>query len=97
MFPAARLTDMTGTGDVVTGPGVPVVMIGKLPAAVIGDMVTGPGCVGSIAIGCSTTVLVGKRPAARVTAMATGANPMSGVPVTTPIIPPACPTVMIGG
>jgi uncharacterized Zn-binding protein involved in type VI secretion len=97
MFPAARLSDLTATGDVIAGPGVPVVLIGSLPAAVIGDMVSGPGCVGSIAMGCSLTVHIGGRPAARVTAMAAGANPLSGVPVTTPIIPPACPLVLIGG
>lgn len=97
MFPAARLTDMTATGDIVTGPGVPTVLIGSLPASVIGDMVSGPGCVGSLAMGCSMTVHIGNRPAARVTAMATGANPITGVPVTTAIIPPACPTVLIGG
>ncbi len=97
MFPAARLTDMTATGDLVTGPGMPTVLIGSMPAAVMGDMVSGPGCVGSLATGCSVTVLIGNRPAARVTAMAMGANPVTGVPVTTAIIPPACPTVLIGG
>ncbi len=97
MLPAARLTDLTVTGDVIVGPGVPNVLVGGLPAAVVGDMVTGPVCVGTLLSGCSTTVLIGKRPAARMTAMASGANPVTGVPVTTAVGPPACPTVLIGG
>jgi uncharacterized Zn-binding protein involved in type VI secretion len=97
MFPAARLTDLTVTGDLVTGPGVPNVLIGNLPAAVLGDMVSGAACVGTLVSGCSMTVLISGRPAARVTAMASGANPVTGIPVTTMIAPPACPTVLIGG
>lgn len=31
--PAARLTDMTAHGGTITGPGVPTVLIGKMPAA----------------------------------------------------------------
>ncbi len=97
MFPAARLTDLTVTGDLVTGPGVPNVLIGNMPAAVMGDMVSGTVCVGALASACSMTVLISGRPAARVTTMASGANPITGVPVTTVIAPPACPTVLLGG
>jgi uncharacterized Zn-binding protein involved in type VI secretion len=69
MPPAARLTDMhvcpmqtPGTppiphvGGPILGPGVPTVLIGKLPAAVVGD---------SCILG-STKVMIGKKPAARV-------------------------------
>jgi uncharacterized Zn-binding protein involved in type VI secretion len=96
MFPAARVGDMTVTGDPITGPGVPTVLIGNMPASVLGDLVSGAACVGAISMG-STTVLIGGRPAARMTSQVTGANPASGVPVTTAVGPPCCPTVLIGG
>ena len=95
MFPAARVTDTTATGDTIVGPGVPNVLIGGMPAAVVGDMVTGAACVGSITMG-SNTVLIGGRPAARVTSMVTGTNPASGAPVTTSVIK-GQPNVLIGG
>jgi uncharacterized Zn-binding protein involved in type VI secretion len=95
-FPAARVGDMTVTGDPITGPGVPNVLIGGMPASVVGDMVSGAACVGAIAMG-SMTVLIGNRPAARVTSQVTGANPVTGVPVTTAVGPPGAPTVLIGG
>ena len=59
MPPAARLTDMhtcpmqtpglppiPHVGGPIVGPGVPNVLIGKLPAAVVGDMCVcvGPPC-----------------------------------------------------
>ncbi len=81
-FPAARVGDMTATGDAITGPGVPTVLIGGMPASVVGDLVNGAACVGAIVMG-SATVLIGGRPAARTTSSVTGANPASGVPVST--------------
>jgi uncharacterized Zn-binding protein involved in type VI secretion len=93
-FPAARLADLTVTGDTITGPGVPTVLIGGMPAAVMGDMVAGNACTGAITMG-SPTVLIGGRPAARVTSQVTGVNPYSGVPVSTVIGPPGAPTVLI--
>ena len=36
--PAARVTDLTAHGGTITGPGVPTVFIGGLPAATLGDM-----------------------------------------------------------
>src|SRR5210317_1817127 len=95
MFPAARLGDLTVTGYAITGPGVATVMIGSMPASVVGDTVTGAACVGAISMG-STTVIIGGRPAARITSQVTGANPITGVPVTTIVGPPCCPKVMIG-
>ena len=96
MFPAARLTDMTATGDPITAPGAPTVLIGGLPAACLGDVVSGTVCVGAISMG-SATVMIGMRPAARMTSQVTGANPITGVPVTTAVMTPCCPTVLIGG
>ena len=96
MFPAARVGDMTVTGDPITGPGVPTVLIGYMPASVVGDLVSGAVCIGAISMG-SMTVMIGGRPAARLTAQVTGANAVTGVPLTTAVGPPCCPTVLIGG
>ena len=71
---AARLTDMhtcpliTGVvphvGGPISGPCVPNVLIGGLPAAVVGDMLV---CVGppDVIVKGSVTVLIGGKPAAR--------------------------------
>ena len=96
MPPAARITDMhtcplvTGVvphvGGPIIGPGVPTVLIGSLPAAVVGDMVTCVGPPDTIAMG-SATVLIGGKPAARLgDTTAHGGVIMLGMP-----------TVMIGG
>ena len=95
-MPAARVGDLTVTGDTVTGPGMPTVLISNMPAAVVGDVVAGNACSGAITMG-SATVLIGGRPAARVTSQVTGVNPYSGVPVTTAVAPPGAVTVLIGG
>jgi uncharacterized Zn-binding protein involved in type VI secretion len=49
----------------VIGPGVPTVLIEKLPAAVVGDSATCVGPPDTIAMG-STTVMIGGKPAARI-------------------------------
>ena len=74
MPPAARLTDMhvcpmvTGivphVGGPITGPGCPMVLIGGLPAARVGDLLVCVGPPDVIAMG-STSVLIGGQPAAR--------------------------------
>lgn len=77
----------------ISGPGVPNVLIGGLPAAVVGDMhactmppVAGPHPPTPIVLG-SFTVLISGRPAARMGDM-TGC----GAPIVM-----GCPTVLIGG
>ena len=93
MPPAARVTDPSGHPGVVTGPGVPTVLIGGLPAAVVGDTHTcsmpptaGPHPPTPIVKG-SVTVLIGGRPAARLGDLAgCGAPIVFGLP-----------TVEIGG
>ena len=70
MPPAARILDPTAHPGVVTGPGVPTVLILGLPAAVVGDVHTcglaptphppAPFPTGSL------TVFIGGRPALRV-------------------------------
>lgn len=72
--PAARIADMhvcpmvTGTvphvGGPVSGPGVPTVLIGGMPAAVVGDMAVCTGPPDTIIVG-SGTVMIGGKPAAR--------------------------------
>lgn len=96
MPPAARVTDMhtcpmvTGivphVGGPIIGPGVPTVLIGGMPAAVLGDNAT---CVGPPAtiIKGSATVLIGGKPAARL-----GDQTAHGG-----VIVLGLPTVMIGG
>lgn len=84
-FPAARLGDMTATGDTITGPGAATVLIENIPAACMGDLVAGPACTGAITVG-SPTVLIMGRPAARVTSAVSGVNPATGVPVATTIV-----------
>jgi uncharacterized Zn-binding protein involved in type VI secretion len=51
-------------GGPVIGPGAPTVLIGGMPAAVVGDSATCAGPPDSIVQG-STTVLIGGKPAAR--------------------------------
>jgi uncharacterized Zn-binding protein involved in type VI secretion len=92
-FPAARIGDMTASGDAITGPGVMTVLIMGAPASVMGDLVSGAACVGSIVMG-SPTVLIGGRPAARTTSAVAGANPVTGVPVSTTVMGMAA-TVLI--
>lgn len=96
MPPASRLTDMhvcpmvTGTvphvGGPIIGPGVPTVLIGYLPAAVVGDSCVCVGPPDTIAKG-SGTVMIGNKPAARLgDSTAHGGTIVVGLP-----------TVMIGG
>ena len=94
-MPAARLGDVTASGDTITGPGVPTVLIVGQPAAVAGDTVSGNACTGAIAMG-SVTVMIMNRPAARTGDPVTGANPYTGVPVSTTIAPTPASTVLIG-
>lgn len=51
-------------GGPVIGPGVSTVLIGKLPAAIVGDSCTCVGPPDTIAMG-SATVMIGGMPAAR--------------------------------
>jgi uncharacterized Zn-binding protein involved in type VI secretion len=77
MPPAARLTDLhqcpmvtpalppiPHVGGPVLGPGEPTVLIGKLPAAIVGDMLICVGPPDSIVKG-SASVMIGGMPAAR--------------------------------
>jgi uncharacterized Zn-binding protein involved in type VI secretion len=99
MPPAARITDMhvcpmvtpglppiPHVGGPICGPCAPNVLIGKLPAAVVGDLCVCIGPPDTIAKG-SATVMIGGRPAARMgDTTAHGGNIVLGLP-----------TVMVGG
>jgi uncharacterized Zn-binding protein involved in type VI secretion len=100
MPPAARITDMhtcpmqtpavpspiPHVGGPVIGPGVPTVLIGKLPASVLGDSCVCVGPPDSIVKG-SATVMIGGKPAARL-----GDSTAHGGSIAL-----GCFTVMIGG
>ncbi len=65
MAAAARITDVTSDG-MVTGPGVPMVLIGNMPAAVAGDISTpASGNIPMPFVVGSFTVLIGNKPALR--------------------------------
>jgi uncharacterized Zn-binding protein involved in type VI secretion len=95
--PAARITDnhvcpmVTGivphVGGPILPPGEPTVLIGMLPAARVGDMLTCVGPPDTIAKG-SMTVMIGNKPAARLLDLTAHGGTIVG---------PGEPTVMIGG
>lgn len=89
---AARVGDVTNHGGTVTGPGVATVLIGGMPAAVLGDLhacslpPSGHQPTVSPFTAGSATVLINGRPALRVgDACVCGASAVVGAP-----------TVMIG-
>jgi len=94
-FPAARLTDMTVHGGVITMPGCPTVIIGGLPAARMTDMHTCPMITGVVPhvggpiIKGSATVFIGGLMAARMLDPATCVGPPD-------MVIKGCPTVLIG-
>ena len=81
------------SGDAITGPGAATVLIENVPAACMGDMVSGAACTGTITVGSPTVIIMG-RPAARVTSTVVGVNPATGVPVTTAILKGAMKTMI---
>jgi uncharacterized Zn-binding protein involved in type VI secretion len=87
MPPAARVGDTTAHGGTITGPGVATVLIGGMPASVVGDLhvcsippptphpTTTPFTAGS------SKVMVGGRPLVRVgDVCGCGATPVVGAP-----------------
>lgn len=100
--PAARLTDMHScpmqtpappgapiphVGGPIIGPGVPTVLIGGVPAAVLGDACVCTAPAPDSIVKGSATVLIGGKPAARMgDSTAHGGSIVVGIP-----------TVLIGG
>lgn len=98
MQPAARVGDMhvcpmvtpgvppiPHVGGPISGPGAPTVLIGYMPAAVVGDLCVCVGPPDTIAMG-STKVLIGGKPAARM-----GDSTVHGGSIVV-----GCPQVLIG-
>jgi uncharacterized Zn-binding protein involved in type VI secretion len=85
--PAARVGDITNHGGTITGPGVSTVLIGGMPAAVVGDLhvcalpPTGHQPTVSPFAAGSSSVLAGGRPVLRTTDTAVcGAMAAVGAP-----------------
>ena len=96
--PAVRVGDQCAHGGVITGPGVPTVLIGGMPAAVMGDMHACPMVnpappaiphVGATIIATGVMVLIGGKPAAVMGDMAVCTGPPDSIVA-------GCPTVLIG-
>lgn len=90
-MPAARLNDMhvcpmvtvlvPHVGGPIVGPGCPTVLIGGMPAACVGDIVTCVGPPDAIVLG-SFTVMLGGRPAAQLGSLtAHGGTVVMGYPM----------------
>lgn len=85
-------------------PGAPTVLIGGPPAARVTDMTKictlvpcVPGGPGLIVKG-SATVLIANMPAARINDLSVHSSCVAPIPSPTgKILPPGCPTVLIGG
>lgn len=82
---AARVTDLSTHGGTVTGPGVPTVLIGGMPAAVLGDLhsctIPPPHPPVTPFVAASSTVLIGGKPALRAgDSCACGASTAIGEP-----------------
>jgi len=106
--PAARIGDMhvcpmvtpglppvPHVGGPIMGPGMPTVLIGGMPAAVMGDMCVCVGPPSTVVLG-STGVFIGGKPAARMGDMtAHGGTITVGFP--TVLIGEMCPGGMGGG
>jgi len=80
--PAMTLTNLTATGDVISGPGGLTTLVKGLPVACVGDAVAGSVCTGVISGTLSKTIVKG-RPVATLGAPVTGVNPITGIPVST--------------
>ena len=110
MPPAARITDMhtcpmqtpafpvpiPHVGGPVVGPGIPNVLIGKMPAAVIGDSCVCVGPPDAIAKG-SATVMIDMLPAARDGDIVAFAGCVGPIPMPLGVVDGGSSDVDIGG
>lgn len=78
--PSATLVNLTATGDVVTGPGMPTNLVNGLPQACMGDLVT-----------TAVNMLTKGRPCTNLGSVVTGVNPLTGIPVATALA--VCPNI----
>ena len=85
MPPAARVGDITAHGGTIVGPGAPNVLIGGLPAALVGDMHACPmvdvvpHVGGPILPPGALTVLISGRPAAVMGGLCTCIGPPDSI------------------
>lgn len=81
---AARVGDLSAHGGVVSGPGVPAVLVAGLPAAAAGDLHTCPLAWGLVPHATtpfplgSASVLIGGRPALRAGDLCICGAPIAG-------------------
>jgi uncharacterized Zn-binding protein involved in type VI secretion len=95
MTPIATITNLSATGDAVTGPGAPTILVNAMPVVCLGDMVTGPMCVsGAITMSPALTTLVNGRPVANMGSMIAGVSPL-GVPVSTAVAVDPNATILV--
>jgi uncharacterized Zn-binding protein involved in type VI secretion len=91
--PLATITNLTATGDVITGPGGITMLAKGLPVACVGDAVAGALCVtGAITVSTAVNKIVKGRPLANIGSVVAGVSPL-GIPVTTTAL--VCPNVNI--
>ncbi len=87
MAAAARVTDVSTHGGVITGPGVPTVLIGGMPAAVAGDIhvcaippVAHQPTVSPFPVGSTTVMIQGRQALRTGDICACGASAAVGLP-----------------
>lgn len=89
--PAATIANLTAMGDVVIGPGDPTNLVNGLPAACIGDAVSGPVISGVVTASTALNILMKGRPAANLTAVVSGVNTITGIPLVSSLV--VCPNI----
>lgn len=94
-FPIVTVTGQTGTGDTVVGPGAPTVLVGGKPVALVGDQVVGAALTGAITQPGNPKIIIGGKPPAALTGIVSGTNPVTGVPVASPLAVTSAMTVII--
>ena len=77
--PSATLVNLTATGDLVTGPGMPTNLVNGLPQA------------GAVTVTTAVNMLTKERPCTNLGSVVTGVNPLTGIPVATAL--EVCPNI----
>ncbi len=93
--PHATLTSTTATGDVITSPGCPKLLIKGMPCSCVGDLVSGAACVGSVTASTVTKYMCCGKPFVNIGSTVTGSNPATGAPVSTTVAVSSCTNKLI--
>ena len=80
--PSATLVNLTATGDLVTGPGMPTNLVNGLPQACM---------TGAVTVTTAVNMLTKERPCTNLGSVVTGVNPLTGIPVATAL--EVCPNI----